>query len=158
MTKSSNFCKFRSGTRILDNYTGQDGLERFQSTFKILCVDSLADRSERFGTVPIYLYIQVYKKIRTVWNGLVLFVSRNYLELFETIWNYQGFLALDRPDRFGTVSIFDLFLKCGVTIDQNDLERFPSIYKPMVWNGFDLLINLVKCKKNKQLRTVSIYC
>ena len=59
MTKSSNFCKFRSRTRILDNYTDQDGLERFQSTFKILCVDSLADRSERFGTV---------------WNGSDLFI------------------------------------------------------------------------------------
>ena len=140
--KSSSFCKFKSGTYILDNYTDQDGLERFQSILTILYVDSLADRSERFGTVPIYLYIQVYKQIRTVWNGsdlstkscmqTILQVDRNGLERFRSIFTPK---FMNRSERFGAVPIYSYI-------------QYIQAYKQIrtVWNGFDLFVNPVQYK------------
>ena len=122
---------------ILDSYVNQDGCERLPSMYKTLYVDSVADRSEQFEKVPIYLKHRfVYKQIRTVRNGSDLFIHLFVYKKVRTVRNgsdlfiHRYFHKKVRTVRNGS----DLFIHPFLLIDQNGLERFRSIYTSVFIN------------------------
>ena len=72
--------------------------------YKTLYVDSVADRSEQFEKVPIYLNIVLFIN-RSERFYIVLFIKRS--ERFGTVLIYLYIvLFIKRSERFGTVPIY----------------------------------------------------